>query len=119
MADPHSLNRLVIGTHGASGVLALTEARRNLLILGLPGRGGPHGSRPGHQFRYSVGFDFDERIRAVLPRLPAPKFLARPTTTRRRETPGTHQTLLNDHVCRPAPPAPEDPVTMALGISHR
>ena len=28
------------------------------------------GARPGHQVHYSAGFDFDERIRAVLPRLP-------------------------------------------------
>ena len=28
------------------------------------------GGRPAHQVHYSAGFDFDERIRAVLPRLP-------------------------------------------------
>ena len=27
-------------------------------------------ARPGYQVHYSAGFDFDERIRAVLPRLP-------------------------------------------------
>jgi hypothetical protein len=52
--------------------------RRKMLIT-CDGAGASHalvdhvtrlGSRPGHQVRYSAGFDFDERIRAVLPRLP-------------------------------------------------
>ena len=36
MARNGQLHRLVIGTEGANGALAMTEARRNLLILGPP-----------------------------------------------------------------------------------
>ena len=75
------------GSNTAAGHLATVDAavaqvparyRRKMLIT-RDGAGASHalvnhvtrlGSRPGHQVRYSVGFDFDERIRAVLPRLP-------------------------------------------------
>jgi len=50
--------RMLFTCDGAGATHALVEH-----ITGL-------NARPGYQVHYSAGFDFDERIRAVLPRLP-------------------------------------------------
>jgi hypothetical protein len=75
------------GSNTAADHLAIVDAaiaqvparyRRKMLVT-CDGAGSTHAlvqhltvlnARRGHQVHYSVGFDFDERIRAVLPRLP-------------------------------------------------
>jgi hypothetical protein len=75
------------GSNTAADHIAITDAAiaqipaRHLrkILFTCDGAGSTHalvqhitrlGSRPGYQVHYSAGFDFDERIRAVLPRLP-------------------------------------------------
>jgi len=75
------------GSNTAADHIAITDAavaqiparyRRKMLVT-CDGAGATHAlvqhvtglnARPGYQPHYSVGFDFDERIRDVLPRLP-------------------------------------------------
>jgi Transposase DDE domain group 1 len=75
------------GSNTAADHIAIVDAaiaqipakhRRKMLVT-CDGAGSTHalikhitrlGARPGYQVHYSAGFDFDERIRAVLPRLP-------------------------------------------------
>jgi hypothetical protein len=64
----------------ADAAIAQIPARyRRRMLFTCDGAGSSHafidhvtglGARPGYQVHYSAGFDFDERIRAVLPRLP-------------------------------------------------
>ena len=75
------------GSNTAADHIAITDAaiaqipakHRRKMLFTCDGAGSTHalvehitrlGSRPGYQVHYSAGFDFDERIRAVLPRLP-------------------------------------------------
>jgi hypothetical protein len=75
------------GSNTAADHLAIADAAisqiparyRRRMLFTCDGAGSGHafvdyvtelGGRPGYQVHYSVGFDFDERIRAVLPRLP-------------------------------------------------
>jgi Transposase DDE domain group 1 len=75
------------GSNTAAGHIAIVDAavaqiparHRRRMLFTCDGAGSTHalvkhitspGARPGFQVHYSAGFDFGERIRAVLPRLP-------------------------------------------------
>ena len=75
------------GSNTAADHIAIVDAaiaqipakHRRKMLFTCDGAGSTHalvkhvtrlGARPGYQVHYSAGFDFDERIRAVLPRLP-------------------------------------------------
>jgi Transposase DDE domain group 1 len=75
------------GSNTAADHIAIADAAiaqipakyRRRMLFTCDGAGSSHafvdhitalGARPGYQVHYSVGFDFDERIRAVLPSLP-------------------------------------------------
>jgi len=70
----------------ADAAIAQVPARyRRKMLITCDGAGATHAlvdhvtalnARPGHQVHYSVGLDFDERIRAVLPDLPEPAWSA-------------------------------------------
>jgi Transposase DDE domain group 1 len=62
-----------------AAVAQIPAKHRRKMLFTCDGAGSTHalaehitklGARPGYQVHYSAGFDFDERIRAVLPRLP-------------------------------------------------
>jgi Transposase DDE domain group 1 len=81
------------GSNTAADHIALADAAiaqipakyRRKMLFTCDGAGSTHalvdhltriGARRGFQVHYSVGFDFDERIRDVLPRLPEPAWTA-------------------------------------------
>jgi Transposase DDE domain group 1 len=62
-----------------AAIAQIPAKHRRKMLFTCDGAGATHAlvqhiselnARPGHQAHYSAGFDFDERIRAVLPRLP-------------------------------------------------
>ena len=84
---------------GASIAQIPAKHRRKMLFT-CDGAGATHAliehvtalnARPGYQVHYSAGFDFDERIRAALPRLPASAWTRHWMPTGRRGQ--THRSL--------------------------